>query len=116
MSIAALREQGAPQLLDKAIVVLKERGQAFGVTYDYSNGSVDALGALCIAAGAKSKHLTDEPTRCGVPQAKAAILLYCVDALEYQYGNIASWSDRSSPKEICAAFRNLRDRIQIAVI
>ena len=115
MGLAQLRDLGAPELLEDAASILKERGQAIGVTCDFSSGSVDALGAICLAAGAKAKNLTDEPTRSGIPKQRVGIALACIEMLEFEYGNIAAWSDRVSTKEITAGFRRLRDQILIAV-
>jgi hypothetical protein len=115
MGLAQLRDLGAPELLEDAASILKQRGQALGVTHDFSNGSVDALGAICLAAGAKAKNLTDEPTRSGIPKQRVGVALACIEILEFEHGNIASWSDDSSTKDIVAAFRRLRDQILIAV-
>lgn len=115
MGLAQLRDLGAPELLDDATSILKEHGHALGVTYDFSTGAVDAMGAICLAAGAKPKNLTDEPIRCGIPKHRVGIALACIEILEFEYGNIASWSDRVSTQEITTAFRRLRDQILIAV-
>jgi len=116
MGLAQLRDLGAPELLDDAASILKERGHALGVTHDLSTGAVDAMGAICLAAGAKAKNLSDEPTRSGIPKNRVGVALACIEVLEFEYGNIASWSDRVSSREIVVAFKRLRDQILIAVI
>lgn len=116
MGLAQLRDLGAPELLDDAASILKERGHALGVTHDLSTGAVDAMGAICLAAGAKTKNLSDEPTRCGIPKHRVGVALACIEILEFEHGNIASWSDNASTREIVVAFKRLRDQILIAVI
>lgn len=116
MTFAILKKLGAPELLENAATIIQEKGQAKGITCDLSTGKIDALGALCLAAGAKPKNLiTDDPTKVGIPSSKIGIVLVCVDAIEAEHKNIAKWSDQCTTKQIVKEFLDLRDTIIISI-
>lgn len=116
MSLAALRDAGAPELLRQAALLVEERGLAKGVTYNPKTREVDAFGALCLAAGAKPKHLkVDDVVGCRVPPVKQGVVLGCMEALEASHGDLPSWSDRSTSIAVAREFRQLADRLAIVV-
>ena len=116
MSLVALRNAGAAELLNKAAEIIQDRGIARGVVHNFKTGEVDAFGALCIAAGAKPKHLTiDDVEMCKVPLVRQGAVVACVETVEAYVGDITTWSDRSTPQEVATQFNEIADRILIAV-
>ncbi len=114
MSLAALRDAGAPDLLSDAALLVEERGLAKGVLHNPKTGEVDAFGALCLAAGAKPKHLkVDDVVACKVPPVKQGVVLGCVEALEAQFGDLPVWSDGSTSIAVAREFRRLAERLRI---
>lgn len=116
MTLAALRDAGAPDLLRDAALLVEQRGLARGVVHNPKTGEVDAFGALCLAAGSKAKHLkVDDVVVCRVPPVKQGVVLGCVEALEADHGDLPVWSDRSTSIAVAREFRRLADRLCIVV-
>jgi hypothetical protein len=116
VTLAALRDAGAPDLLRDAALLVEERGLAKGVVHNPKTGEVDAFGALCLAAGSKVKHLKlDDVVACKVPPVNQGLVLGCVDALEAQFGDLPVWSDGSTSIGVAREFRRLADRLCIVV-
>lgn len=114
MSLRALAEAGAEPLLQMAAEQVEARGLSRGCMR--SGERVDAMGAIYLAAGAKPHDLDDDPG-CNLAPLKAALADLLIDALESQVGgDIAVWSDASTPVEVAREMRRLGSTIAVAML
>lgn len=122
MGFKTLNDAGVADIFKNAIIVLKERGHAKGVTIDPSTGKVDALGALYLAAGAKPSRMAGftctTPEQSGVAEYYVPKLYAAIDFIENMNEMpIEAWNDLTSTtaKTVEACFRKSENIIRIAV-
>lgn len=96
MGFKILNDAGIPDILQNAIIILKERGHTKGVTIDPSTGKVDVRGAILLAAGAKPARLagfTTTPEEANIAQywiPKVYAAFYVLDSL---FEDMDEWND-----------------------
>ncbi len=120
MGLKDLTDAGIPDILRDAIIVLRERGHAKGVTVD-DNGAVDIHGAILIAAGAKPQRLygfVTDPAEAGVPAYYHGKVLTAYEVLEGVVDDdLHLWNDAPTTDAslVEATLRRAESRLRIAI-
>jgi hypothetical protein len=111
--VKAESDKAVVALIDQAIKVILERGQSIGVMHDPKTGSVDAVGALCLSAGAKESDLLKaDEFDFGIPQTSIPALYEAIDCIQHCVGEyITTWNDRSGLNEIVNDMRFVADYV-----
>lgn len=120
MSLKELAQLGLVQLFEKAEAVLDERGLAKGLRFNPTEGSVDLVASLAIAAGAKPKDLIASTTLLdtGLPDNKELLLHAAMDVLDALRNEPDAWADRPDVTviEVQSLLREAAMLLRVAVI
>jgi hypothetical protein len=84
-SLAQMKSTGAALLLLEAATLIRSRGWSRLVYRDPASGALDAVGALCVAAGAKPHLVVDRDDIISfcVPESKQAAVLVAIEVLSH---------------------------------
>lgn len=120
MTLRELSNRGVPELLEGAALVIQQRGLAKGLRLDPTDGSVDLVAALAVAAGAKPHELINSVSTQDLPmhpvnEAKFHVALDVLDAIKPE---VERWADHpsTSAADVQRLLRQAAMRLRIAVV